>query len=150
MRITLREQRRDQAFDVLTSDDANGLTIDELADAIGCNDRQTRIAIHDLRLLLGDIDNVWITCDPSGWRQQWRYRVVRAGDMIDNEETGWVPNRLMDAESRLVTIRSACAAATTATTPQSADGRKARMMLRSVNRLLEDLSDLGPDDEDER
>ena len=133
---TARETRRDELFAELVADPA-GLTVDDMMEW-GWSHHQANDAIHDLRAYLGQNDDVNLVCEPQGKGEPWLYRLV--GSLADVR--GWSRNRITDTESRLRTMQSVLASIVSATSGRTVDGRKVRLMERSVRRLVEDLDDL--------
>jgi hypothetical protein len=93
---------------------------------------------RQLRLLLGNDDQINLVCDPQGRGEPWRYRLI--GDI--EGARGWVDNRLRDSESRVTTVRAITASLVRATDGRTNDGRRARIMNRGLGRILEDLAEL--------
>lgn len=129
-----REQRRDDVFDLLVSH-PEGMTVHELADALGTNRRNADRAIHDLREYLGFWDDVNVPADNVEPGKPWKYRI--AGDL--DSIRPWCANRLADAETRIGTIQSMVASIVSATDGRSIEGRKARLIDRYLTRLVEDM-----------
>lgn len=94
-------------------------------------------AANKLRSVLAD-DTINLVCDPAGARAKWIYRLV--GSIEDGSP--WVQNRLRDAETRFTTISSVVQSLVKATDGRTADGRRARLMEKSLRRLLEDLGEI--------
>lgn len=92
---------------------------------------------NKLRAILAD-DTINLVCDPDGSRSKWQYRLVGS---VENGSP-WVQNRLKDAESRFSTISAVVRSLVKATDGRTVDGRKARLMDKSMRRLLEDLSEV--------
>jgi len=131
-----RDLRRDELFDELVAN-PTGLTVDDMM-GWGWNHRDCNTAIHDLRAHLGVTDTVNLVCEPQGGGERWLYRLV--GTLSDVR--GWTSNRIGDTESRLRTMQSVLGSIVSATNGRTLTGRKARLMERSVRRLVEDLDDL--------
>lgn len=93
-----------------------------------------------LRAALAD-DTITLICDPQGSGERWTYRLV--GNVEDGSP--WVQNRLRDAESRFSTMAAVVTSLVNATDGRTLDGRRARLMLKSLTRLREDLADLTSD-----
>lgn len=94
-------------------------------------------AVNKLRALLAD-DTITLICDPGEARSPWTYRLVGKVD----EGSPWVQNRLRDAESRFVTMAHVATSLVNATDGRSADGRRARLIHKSLTRLKEDLDEI--------
>jgi len=134
---TARERRRDDLWDDLTAN-PSGLTVEDMMGLRGWTLNQANKAIRDLRLWLGEYDNINLPCDPQGSRDRWLYRLT--GDLAEVED--WSKNRLKDADSRVRTMHSMLASIVAATSGRTLDGRRARLMERALRRLVEDLDDL--------
>lgn len=95
--------------------------------------------IHrQLRILLGNDDQINLVCDPQGRNEPWRYRLI--GDVEGAK--GWVGNRLRISESHITTTRAVTSSLIRATDGRTNDGRRARIMNRGLGRILEDLAEL--------
>lgn len=94
-------------------------------------------AANKLRSILAD-DTITLICDPAEAKSPWTYRLVGKVD----EGSPWVTNRLRDAESRFATMGAVAASLVNATDGRSADGRRARLMLKALTRLKEDLDEV--------
>ncbi len=129
-----REEDAGTLFDFCV-EHPEGWVIREAQDALDWSFRRVREAIRALRLILGDDDSLNLTCDPQGSGEQWLYQLV------GNLEMGgpWVTNRLQDTEARLETIDAFTRSMVKGTDGRSVEGRKARLIERSVRHLLEDL-----------
>lgn len=98
-------------------------------------------AANRLRAALSG-DTITLVCDPPGkGGERWIYRLV--GNVEDGSP--WVQNRLRDAESRFATMSAVVTSLVNATDGRTLDGRRARLMLKSLTRLREDLADLTSD-----
>ena len=126
--------RRDAVLDVLRQH-PNGLTIHDLAVAMGENDRTVYRDIRWLRRR-GDIDNIPAT--PNGHMQPWLYRVTN--DLEANSE--WVANRIGDAESRFLTMIGQAETLVRVTNGRTTNGRKARKIDRVLRYLMQELADI--------
>ena len=132
-----RDQRRDELWDLAVAN-PTGITVDDMMAAHGWTHHQANQAIHDLRLFLGDTDQINFPCEPDGSRSRWKYRLVGRLDDV----RGWIGNRIGDSETRLRTMQSMMASIVAATSGRTTEGRKARIMERALRRLVEDLDDL--------
>lgn len=92
-----------------------------------------------LRATLAE-DTITLICEPTDGGR-WLYRLV--GNLEDGSP--WTQNRLRDAESRFTTIGSVVSTIVNATDGRTYDGKRARLMQRSIVRLREDLADLTSD-----
>jgi len=133
-----RARRRDDLI-LLMIAQQSGQTVDDMMVALGCDHPQVNEAIRDVRLWLGDFDEVNLICDPQGTGQRWLYRLVGTLD----EMRPWAANRVADSASRIRTMASMLASVVSATDGRSIEGRKARVMERSLRRLVEDLDVIG-------
>jgi anaerobic glycerol-3-phosphate dehydrogenase len=135
--MSARADRVNLLFDLLASE-PDGLTITDIMTGLDCARRQANTAIHDLRIVLGDSDTINITCDPQGEREKWNYRLV--GDLDGNRR--WIANRLGDTETRLRTLRAIARSLVSGTDGRTLDGRRARLINKALQRLIEDLDEL--------
>lgn len=135
--MTRRTERVTALFDILAGS-PEGLTVDDMAAALGVSHHLTSDAIRELRLLLGDTDEINLICDPQGSRERWLYRLV--GNLDGSRR--WVANRLGDTESRLRTMQSIADSLVSATDGRTLDGRRARLIRKALVRLVEDLDEL--------
>jgi hypothetical protein len=135
--MTARADRRDALFDLLVSRPA-GLTQAEIELLLPCRPDQAKQAIHDLRLFLGEFDDVNLPCSPQPGGGQWIYQL--SGNLDDARE--WFANRIGDAESRLRVMHAMFASIAKGTDVRTSDGRKARLIERGLRRVVEDLDDL--------
>lgn len=93
--------------------------------------------VNKLRRILAD-DTITLVCDPSAVREKWIYRLV--GTVEDGSP--WVQNRLRDAESRFVTMSAVASTLVKSTDGRTGEGRRARLIDKSMRRLLEDLQEI--------
>lgn len=117
---------------------AEGFTYQDVEKDLGWPKPEFTKVHRQLRLLLGNDDQINLVCDVQGKNEPWRYRLV--GNIDGARE--WVGTRLRDSESRITTIKAICASLVRATDGRSADGRRARIMQRGLTRILEDLAEL--------
>jgi hypothetical protein len=117
-----------------------GFTRAELNEAIGYHPRCTLDrAIRQLRLILADDDSINLIANkPPIAGGQWVYQLV--GTVAD--ATWWSNNRRRDCETRLRTILAVNRSVAAGTAPRTIDGRRARLMDKSLTRLIEDLDEL--------
>ena len=94
-------------------------------------------AVRRLRLILED-DTIQLVCDPQGSGEDWLYRLV--GNLDDAGP--WVNNRLRDLNARLETQHAVAKSLVTATDGRTIEGRKARLVAKTLGRLREDLDDV--------
>jgi hypothetical protein len=101
--------------------------------------------VQVLRDILGDGDEISVTCEPQGKCEPWLY-ALRAGEhIIDSSESAWLPNRFGDAERRLMTIRHVLDAAVQGLDGRTAIGRKARIYRMHLRRAEEEIALLSSD-----
>lgn len=93
---------------------------------------------RDLRLLLGNDDQINLVCDHQGQHKPWLYRLIGNFDGARD----WGRNRVDDAESRLLTIGAVLNSIVKATDGRGRDGRRARIMHRAIQRAKEDLGEI--------
>jgi hypothetical protein len=134
---SVRERRRDDLWDDLTANPA-GLTVEDMMSLRSWTHNQANKAIHDLRVWLGEYDNINLPCDPQGQGDRWVYRLTGSLDDVE----AWSANRVKDADTRLRTMQSMLASIVAATSGRTPDGRRARLMEKQLKRLVEDLDDL--------
>lgn len=131
------ERRRDDLFDLAVAN-PEGITIDDMSDHLGVSHRECKAAIRDLRLFLGDYDDINFPCDPGEYNERWVYRLVGTLDDV----TPWVTNRIGDGVSRIRTIQAMSASMVAATDGRTVEGKMSRLMERQLTRLVEDLDSL--------
>lgn len=135
--MTARDDRMSELFDYMVLS-PQGATVEDMAAHLQCSVHAARDSIRDLRIFLGDDDQVNLTCNPDGANQRWLYRLVTKLD--DHRE--WVANRVIDTESRIETMHAMLSSAVRATDGRSVAGKRARVMCKQLGRLLEDLREL--------
>ena len=91
-----------------------------------------------LRITIGAGDSINLVCEPQGSGELWRYRLVGTYEAA----RPWNANRLGDIEARLETIAGVSRSLVAATDGRRVDGRKARLIAKTVGRLVEDLAEL--------
>jgi hypothetical protein len=133
-----REFKRDLLFNYAV--DHPTFTVDDLRRDLGWSYGQTRTALHDLRLFLGEFDDVALPCNPTGTRERWEYGLV--GGLDGARE--WIHNRTGDAESRIQTVLASLNALVQKVDGRTVDGRRIVTMHRQLTRLVEDLSEIAP------
>ena len=129
-----RETHRDNLFDFAVAN-PEGFTANQGSTALDCGSTALKTAIRDLRLFLGEFDDINLPCNPQGGGEPWLYQL--AGTLDDIRP--WGTNRINDAESRIRTIQAVFESIVHATHGNSIAGRKARVIERSLSRLIEDL-----------
>jgi hypothetical protein len=78
------------------------------------------------------------TRNPDDRRGPWVYRLT--GDW--DQALEWSSNRLSDAESRIEVIRDVAATEMKAHDRRTVKGRKAKIIFKAMDRLIEDLTEL--------
>lgn len=86
----------------------------------------------------GQPDTINLVCTPQGPGDLWKYQLVGTYEAA----RPWNANRLSDIERRLETIAGVSRSLVAATDGRSSDGRKARIIAKTVGRLVEDLEEL--------
>jgi len=135
--VSAREDRALELWDYAVSK-PDGFTADECEKALKWEHAIFNIAVHDLRSFLGDTDTVALPCDPQGQGEQWLYHLTGTLD----ETSGWVTNRIGDAETRIRTIQATMRSIVRATSKATTKGRKARKIEKGLRHLIEDLEDI--------
>lgn len=136
MKKSLAITRAEQLFDYAISK-PDGFTRPEACIDLEMTWPEFNSAVHRLRKILG-YDDITLVCDPAGMRQPWTYRL--SGEL--DSGSAWVSNRLRDSEARFTTIENVVKPLVSATDGRTTEGRRARVILRAVTRLREDLSDI--------
>ena len=134
----LRTGMRDALFDALVAN-PDGLDIEQIRTELECGPNLAKRAVRDLRLMLGDFDDINVPCIPQGAGERWLY-VLQAG--VGDDVREWSDHRLDDGETRLRTIRAMLSSAVAATDGRTSSGKRARIMERGVRRMIEDLDEL--------
>ena len=129
-----RETRRDNLFDLVVAS-PDGVTVSQMMAEMDLTKKQAGVAIRDLRLFLGEYDGVNLPCVPQKPGEEWVYHL--AGTLDDVRE--WAISRINDTVSRLLTMDAVMSSIVEATDGRSLEGRKARIIERSLARLLEDI-----------
>lgn len=112
----------------------DGFTYEDGMSAVGCNFRsQFYDIVRKAREVLAD-DEMTLVATPNGYCQPWLYSLTGTLD----EANPWVNNRLSDTESRLRTMVDTVAPLTKVD-GRTLAGRRARLVHRQLNRLIEDL-----------
>jgi hypothetical protein len=125
--------RAGDIFDLLVAA-PDGLTIVEITDALACSHELFRGALQALRDSLGDTDSINVVVEAPDWK----YRLVGSLD----EAKGYVGNRLADTERRLRTQLQVATSLASGTKATTTEGKMARLLKKSLARLLEDMTDL--------
>lgn len=137
--MSRRVERMEKLFD-LAAFNADGFTVEDAAAALGCSPQLVSTAIRDLRSFLAD-DSINLICEPAGFLAPWVYRLVGNFD----EARGWTANRIGDAEARLLTLQAVATSVLTGTDGRTIEGKRAKIMVKALGRLVEDLGELGED-----
>jgi hypothetical protein len=137
---TAREQHRIDLLDYALAS-PGGITVEDMMSQFGWNHGTANTAIRDLRLYLGDFEDIAFPGDPQGGTQPWLYRLV--GNLDDIR--AWASNRVTDADSRLRTMQASMRSIVNATNGRTKEGRKARVTEKALRRLIEDLDDIDLD-----
>ncbi len=117
-----------------------GFDREDLAIAYGWNRRRFTKAVHATRVLLGDDDTMNLICEPNGLGP-WTYRLV--GDL--EGELWWRANRQADTLTRLQTIRSVNRSLVAGSSGRTIEGKRVRLIDKTLARLMEDLAEITPD-----
>jgi hypothetical protein len=127
-----RESRRDALFDLLAAR-PNGVLIGEACDRLECSPGSFKEAVQDLRDMLAEDDTINVVCDPQThiYTLAGRYEEARP----------WTLNRMVDVERRVYTMRSVTSSVVRGESDRT-QKRKAVIINRGLNRIIEDLGDL--------
>lgn len=128
-------------YDVL-ADAPDGMTIYDIAVKIDLPVHSCRRAMRNARLTLAEGDTLFVIAEPQGPREPWLYKLVDGKVLVRPDESGWTTNRVGDAQSRVHLLHVAMDVAARATDGRSIEGRKARVMAKSLRRLDEDLTEI--------
>lgn len=93
--------------------------------------------VRRLRLTLGG-DTINLVCTPQAPGELWLYTLTGTYEAA----RPWNANRLNDLEKRLETIAHVSKSLVAATDGRTVDGRKARLISKTVGRLVEDLEEM--------
>jgi len=129
-------QKINELFDYAVSH-ADGFTYVDIQNDLGWKRGEFFKVVNRCRSVLAG-DTINLIAETQGQRGPWLYRLV--GNVED--ASWWAANRLDDAEQRLTTIRNVAMSAVKATDGRTNAGRRARIIFKSLTRLLEDLGDL--------
>lgn len=137
MASALFNERVNELFDYLVLNP--GVTQEEMAAALNVPTSVIRNTIRLLRRVCGEDDTVNLVCEPNGpVNEAWVYTLVGT---MDNSEW-WLRNRFHDLEARLETAGSVLAAIERGLDGRSAEGRRARIWHRALERAREDIEEL--------
>lgn len=131
-----RALRRDRLFDYLVANP--GVTIRDMERHLEASRSAMETSIRDLRLLLGDIDDINLVCEPDGQSQPWRYRLVGT---IEGAEI-WPTNRLLDTEQRLRTMEAVMRSLASGLDKRTVAYKKADLIESTVGYLNRELARL--------
>jgi len=124
----------------LAADRPEGFTYIDVEEHLGWG-RQTFFGVvRQLRLVFAD-DEINLICEPDGYLEPWRYKLVGNVDAA----RGWSTNRIGDIETRLETIQSVAETLTKATDGRTIEGRKARKIHRTLGYLIGELAEIAAD-----
>jgi hypothetical protein len=76
--------------------------------------------------------------EPLGHRKPWRFWLTG----LLGEARWWLANRILDLETRIVTILAVSESIVKGTDARTIEGRKARLMVKHLQRLTEDLAEV--------
>lgn len=126
-----------ELFDLLASEPGS-LTGSVMRDRLGWRSRRFEQAVHDVRITLGDDDtiNLVATSQPGGG--EWHYELTGAAAIA----RPWQANRLVDLDSRIRTMRAVASSLRRALDARTVDGRRAKVLARTLDYLIETLDDL--------
>jgi hypothetical protein len=114
-----------ELFDLLC-DHPRGLTRTEMASKTEQSANNIGQSLRDLRLMLGDTEDINVACDIPAEGGEWVYRLT--GNL--DELLPWFENQESHVVSRLTTLKA---------TVSSMPGKKAKLMHTYLTRLVEDL-----------
>lgn len=129
-----RHSRTGQLLMLLKGRDS---TIDEISGDLDVSVPTARTVIHDLRTVLGQVDDINVVVDRDA-DSKYRYRLVGHYD----QALPWFQTRLADAKTRLGTIESVALSivrGTPATTREHREAQIIEMGLRHVRERIEAL-----------
>ena len=124
-------------FDHLFAIKPKGITYEDAEVLWGWDRVYFYAVVRVLRLTLSGEDAT-VTCEQPGGQMPWVYTLTGDPQAIQ----AWHANRLLDAESRLETIKSVAESAVHATNGRTTTGKRARTVYKAVGRLMEDLAEL--------
>lgn len=136
MRRMLTTEKINRLYDYAVAA-PDGFTIEDVRRDLGWRRSDFNHVVNRLRKMFGT-DDINLVCSPQGMNEPWLYKLVGNTD----ETKVWQDNRLGDAEERINTIRSIARSTVNMTDGRTTEGQRARIIDRSLGRLLEDLAEL--------
>ena len=112
----------------------DGFTYQDVQRDLGWPRREFFKMVHRLRRIYREA----LICTPQGQHEPYLYQLVTT--YLDAEP--WGVNRTLDCKERLRTINSILSAVVPASDGRTKIGKQARVMRRTITRLLEDLEEL--------
>lgn len=131
------DDKAGQLFD-FASGHARGFVFKQVHDKFGWERYTFGRAVRRVRRILRSNSDGTLICTPQGMSEPWRYQLT--GNW--QEAAPWAHNRIGDVESRLETIEDVTVGVLQVTDGRSADGRKAKLVVKVIRRLREDISDI--------
>jgi hypothetical protein len=132
-----KEERVERLFDFAAAHE-KGWTVHDAARGLRWTKEEVYHAIQALRDVFGEAKDVNLVCEPTGQRQAWLYRLT--GKLEDVR--WWGHNRTGDAMRRIRTILAVHRSVVAATNGRTLEGKMARVVVRHLQRLVEDATDL--------
>lgn len=126
-----------ELFDLLASE-PKPMTADDIMASLGWRSRRFEQAVHDVRITLGEDDTINLVATPQPGGGGWRYELTGAPATA----RPWQANRLVDLDSRIRTMRAVAASLRRALDARTIDGRKAKVLHRTLDYLIDTLDDL--------
>ena len=141
--MSTRDDRMGRLFDLLAAT-PDGVTVDQIKAHLECDHPAANQAIRDLRLALGESDELTVPCYPQGQGERWLYVLAHGTLVVDDDEPEgqWIANRLGDAKARIETMAAVANAAVRDTDGRTPLGREARVLAKALGRLREDLAEI--------
>lgn len=137
------QRRAEKIFDLLSSGD---LTSHQLLARLGCHRTEFTKAIQTLRdILAASGDVISVVAEPHGPDQPWLYGLRAGKQIINAEDSRWIPNQFQHAERRIKTIVHVLDVASNSLDGRTLDGKKARIYRLHMNRALEEVQMLADD-----
>lgn len=118
-------------------DHPRGFIYEDAKDKFGWHYSRFIKVVRHLRQILS-ADEITLTATPQGQHERWLYMLVGTYDAA----RPWATNRVGDLETRLDTIHGVANTLTNATDGRSVEGKKARLIERTIRHLMENLNDL--------
>lgn len=138
MTESAKQDRAYELFDLLVD---GPQTYETACAAMRCTRAQFNQAVQFLRDDCAATNGAFtVTCDPQGYAEPWLYTLRHGAEVNDPESTGWVINRLGDAERRLMTISHVLAVAARVLPGRSIEARKARIFKLHIERAQEEVA----------